>query len=152
MSHLIFVFGTLKQGFPNFSRNQALRVAGEFVTLRRFPLYLVGERCSPWLVNSPGQGQQVTGQLFRADPIALAHMDALERVAEADGYRRLAITVVRLGDALASRLEALAYFKTPGQFKLADARHGPLAAYTAEHAALYRSRALPQPAGMPVST
>ena len=141
MPHLVFVFGTLKEGFPNFDANQGARVPGEFVTVQRFPLHLVGERCSPWLINSPGQGQQVAGQLFQVDPAALEQMDKLERINEPDGYRRLPIEVAPRGASPASRLEAFAYLKEPAQFSLTNARHGPLAEYTLEHAALYRSRA-----------
>jgi hypothetical protein len=53
--------------------------------------------------------------------------------------------------ALASRLAAQPYFKEPAQFKLAGARHGPLAEYRAEYAALSRSRALRLKAGVPAS-
>lgn len=51
MSHLVFVFGTLKEGFPNFATNKGVRRGGDFVTASRYPLYLVGERCSPWLID-----------------------------------------------------------------------------------------------------
>ena len=43
MAHLVFVFGTLKEGFPNFRINKGIRVVGEFVTVQRFPLHLIGE-------------------------------------------------------------------------------------------------------------
>src|SRR5438132_9604523 len=88
MEHLVFVFGTLKEGFPNFSPNRGTRIPGEFRTRVAYPLYLVGERHSPWLIDEPGQGLHVTGQIFRVNPQALAAMDALERVSEPDGYRR----------------------------------------------------------------
>ncbi|WP_285414832.1 hypothetical protein [Variovorax sp. efr-133-TYG-130] len=35
MTDLVFVFGTLKEGFPNFTTNRGKRVAGEFVTVER---------------------------------------------------------------------------------------------------------------------
>jgi gamma-glutamylaminecyclotransferase len=44
MASRVFVFGTLKQGFPNFHINRGRRVAGEFATGLAYPLYLVGER------------------------------------------------------------------------------------------------------------
>ena len=61
MSQLVFVFGTLKQGFPNFATNKGARVAGDFMTVERYPLYLVGERYSPWLVDAAGKGERVVG-------------------------------------------------------------------------------------------
>jgi hypothetical protein len=42
------------------------------------------------------------------------------------------------------RLAALPYFMEPAQFKLAAARHEPLAEHRAEHPVLSRSRALRQ--------
>ena len=65
MEHLVFVFGTLKEGFPNFGVNRGARVPGEFRTCAAYPLYLVGERHSPWLVEAPHTGFRVTGQVFR---------------------------------------------------------------------------------------
>ncbi len=51
MSTLVFVFGTLKQGFPNFATNRGCRVSetetGRYRTQQRYPLYLVGPRHSP---------------------------------------------------------------------------------------------------------
>jgi gamma-glutamylaminecyclotransferase len=142
MSHLVFVFGTLKEGFPNFRRNRGVRVPGEFVTEQRLPLYLVGERHSPWLINSPGQGHQIAGQVFRVDHAALEQMDTLERINEPDGYRRLSISVVAQGASSGVSSLVFAYLKHPEQLSLSDVRLGPLAEYTLEHAALYRSRGL----------
>ncbi|WP_156486258.1 hypothetical protein [Marinomonas sp. TW1] len=47
----VFVFETLKEGFPNFNHNQGRRFRREFVTQKAFPLYLVGEGYSPWLMR-----------------------------------------------------------------------------------------------------
>src|SRR5215470_7038413 len=93
MEHLVFVFGTLKEGFPNFATNRGVRMAGSFKTCAAYPLYLVGERHVPWLVNSPGTGARVSGQIFRVDRETLAAMDRLERVSEPDGYRREVLEV-----------------------------------------------------------
>ena len=62
--HRVFVFGTLKEGFPNFATNRGRRVAGDFVTKERYPFYLVGERHSPWLIDQPGEGERIVGQVF----------------------------------------------------------------------------------------
>ena len=58
MSHRVFVFGTLKEGFPNFATNRGRRIAGGFVTVQRYPLYLVGERFSPWLLDAAGRASE----------------------------------------------------------------------------------------------
>jgi gamma-glutamylaminecyclotransferase len=136
----VFTYGTLKEGFPNFGFNGGIRVGGEFVTMHRFPLYLVGPRRVPWLVNLPGQGERVVGQLFEIDDAGLLQMDALERVDASDGYRRLAIEVVERNRPGATPVVALAYVKLPEQLAEQTIRVGPLFEYTLEHASLYTPR------------
>lgn len=136
----VFVFGTLKEGFPNFGTNRGRRVPGRFRTLQRLPLYLVGVRHVPWLLDAPGQGQQVAGQVFEVDADTLAAMDRLERIAEPDGYRRVLIDVVDDRPGAPAPGAVYAYLK-PAQQLLADLpRLGPLDEYTLAHAALYRPR------------
>lgn len=142
MSIDVFVFGTLKEGFPNFGTNKGARVPGDFVTVQRYPLCLVGERHSPWLINTPGEGKHVIGQVFRVAPRLLAEIDALERVGEADGYERIQIQVRRLGGEQAAELSVHAYLKDARHLKEAPIMAGPLSEYKPEHAALYRKRAL----------
>jgi gamma-glutamylaminecyclotransferase len=141
MTNLVFVFGTLKEGFPNFATNRGKRVAGEFVTVKRYPLYLVGERYSPWLVFSAGEGERVAGQVFEIDQTTLDAMDVLERVTEADGYRRVSIAVERVDGESRSVHLVQAYVKAPEHFRVVDVKAGPLGEYTMAHAGLYRSRA-----------
>jgi gamma-glutamylaminecyclotransferase len=40
----VFVFGTLKDGFPNHSENEGKKIVGRFMTRDKYPLYLIGER------------------------------------------------------------------------------------------------------------
>ena len=75
MPHLIFVLGTLKQGCRNFHVNRGRRVGGDVVTIAPYPLYGIGPRHLPWLLDRPGQGQPVVGQLFEVDDDTLAAMD-----------------------------------------------------------------------------
>lgn len=137
MAHRVFVFGTLKEGFPNFAVNRGTRLPGRFVTRERFPLYLVGERHVPWMFDQRGEGERVSGEVYEVDDATLAAMDRLERVGEADGYRRAAILVEVPG----ATFDAFAYLKPVGQLVPGDLRAGPLAEYTLEHASLYRKRA-----------
>jgi len=134
---LVFVFGTLKAGFPNFIVNQGQRVGGVYRTVQPHPLYLVGERRVPWMIDLPGSGQRVAGELYEVDAAALAAMDALEGVGRADGYHRKALQV-QGGDAAV--VMAQVYMKHTEQVTQSDVRDGPLAEYTLEHAALYRKR------------
>jgi gamma-glutamylaminecyclotransferase len=139
MDQLVFVFGTLKHGFPNFGFNTGERVAGDFVTQERFPLYLIGERHVPWMIDTSGSGHEVVGQVFRVNALALAAMDALERVTEPDGYRRILIGI-RRRDAVSQIRQAFAYMKPAEQLDPMQVQVGPIAEYTLEHAALYRNR------------
>lgn len=136
----MFVFGTLKAEFPNSDVNTGTRVPGSFVTEDPYPFYLVGERHSPWVLNSPGQGLHVKGQLFEVTDAGLERMDALERVGEADGYERIRIKVRATGLASADTVDAFVYLKNPSLLRMDEVRAGPLGEYSAAHAIVYRKR------------
>ena len=135
----VFVFGTLKEGFPNFALNRGARVPGRFRTHDRFPLYLVGERHVPWMLDAHGQGEHVAGELYDVDAATLAAMDRLERVGEPDGYVRVAIRV----EGAEGSQEAFAYLKPARQLAPGLSRIGPFSEYSPEHARLYRPRGSP---------
>lgn len=141
MQHRVFVFGTLKEGFPNFLSIQGTRVPGTIITQERFPLYLVGQRHSPWLMDVPGEGHRIQGQVFEVDQAALDAMDQLERITEPDGYRRVVLEVASSDVDKPAILHVNVYIKQPECLDPAEIRLGPLAQYTHEHAALYRPRA-----------
>jgi len=134
----VFLFGTLKQGFPNSGTNKGSRIPGEFVTRNRYPLYLVGERHSPWLVLSEGEGFQVRGQVFMVDEATLSDMDCLERTHVADGYRRIRVPVY--SESSNGEMQVFVYVKTPQQLEGMLIQLGPIAEYELEHATLYRKR------------
>lgn len=135
---LVFVFGTLKDGFPNFAVNRGRRIGGVYRTLDRLPLLLVGERHVPWLLDAPGEGERIAGEVYEVDAAALAAMDELEGVGQPDGYHRKTIGVrAAEGDA---KLQVQIYLKHAHQLGRAEVRQGPLAEYTLAHAALYRKR------------
>lgn len=132
MPALIFVYGTLKQGFPNHALNPGRRVGGTYRTREALPLYVVrlpGEARAPWLVDQPGHGHRVTGQVFEVDAATLQAMDAFEEVGLPTGYVRVEIELEAL-DAPAPPLRAHAYLKPPHQLADCLAREGPFAEYT----------------------
>ena len=133
----VFVYGTLKEEFPNFSINTGIRIPGVFVTKDRYPLYLVGEDYVPGLMVQPDRGEQVSGQVFAVDRSTLLAMDRLEDIAEPDGYRRLKIQVVHTESL--DEMTAFAYMKPQEQLDLATVKLGPLSSYELEHAILYCS-------------
>ncbi|MBA4256059.1 MAG: gamma-glutamylcyclotransferase [Polaromonas sp.] len=128
----LFVYGTLKEGFPNFHLNGGRRVVGHFRTRERFPFYVVQlptEHRAPWLLNSPGEGLQVVGQVFEVDPAQLAEMDVFEEVHLTTGYVRVPVELEATHDATA-RLHAHAYLKRPTELPQCLAVEGPFAEYT----------------------
>jgi gamma-glutamylaminecyclotransferase len=136
MARLIFVYGTLKQGFRNFHINRGRRVDGDFVTDVPYPLYLVGEFGLPWLVRKPGEGLPVEGQVFEVDDDVLQDMDALERIDQAGYYQRLPLRVKRIGGDAAIDVEC--YFGSESTFARGPVIAGPLARYELSHQAVYR--------------
>ncbi len=143
MPHSVFVFGTLKQGFPNFRLNGGNRIPGCFYTVERHLLYLVGERHSPWMIDSSGHGEYVVGEVYSVDELQLEAMDQLERIDETDGYRRTKIWVKRMDSC--HREAAFAYLKPIKQLSSHHIQLGPLTEYTLEHTVLYRQRATVKP-------
>ena len=135
MQHRLFVFGTLKHGFCNAHVNRGRRIGGAFVTVQPYPLYIVGPRHLPWLVQRPGQGHPVLGQLFEVDEPMLTEMDRLERITEPLWYRRELLQVQPRDGGDASG--AWVYFGSPERLALETVHAGPLTEYTAELAAAY---------------
>ena len=139
MIERVFVYGTLKEGFPNFFRNAGRRVTGSFRTRLAFPFYvvqLVNEGRAPWLVNTPGQGHRVTGQVFEVDGATLQAMDVFEEVGLPSGYERVAVDLEPL-DAVATEWRAYAYMKQVHQLNECLAIEGPFPEYTRELAEGY---------------
>ena len=134
MQHLIFVFGTLKQGFRNFHVNRGRRLGGDVVTVQPHPLYVIGPLCLPWLLDRPGEGLPVVGQLFEVDETTLAAMDQLERVDDPRWYVRRRITV-RPHPGAGEPVQAWVYFGGEPGFAGAVQHAGPVAEYSLELAA-----------------
>ncbi|WP_298830685.1 gamma-glutamylcyclotransferase family protein [uncultured Piscinibacter sp.] len=137
MAALVFVYGTLKEGHRNAHVNAGVRVPGEFVTVERYPLYVIGAHPLPWLVDRPGQGEPVLGQLYDVDAQALQRLDALERIDEPDWYSRGKILVRPRTQPQAPPVWAMVYFGS-AQRLAGEVRHaGPLAEFTLQHAAAF---------------
>ena len=140
--HPVFVYGTLKQGFRNHAVNRGVRRPGRFTTVQALPLYIVGERFLPWLLNRPGQGWPVTGELYDCDAGALDEMDRLEGVATLGWYERHTVWV-RPSPGLDGHTEALCawvYFGSEAGFARATCHGGPMPAYTQAHARAFKVR------------
>jgi gamma-glutamylaminecyclotransferase len=134
----VFVFGTLKEGFPNFKSNNGVRFRKDFETEEHFPLYLIGERCSPWLILNPGNGCRIQGQVFSVTDAALTEMDRLERINEPDGYRRVEIKVICKESG--EQFTVYVYGKPKEQLVESEVSYALAGEYSLKHADLYSNR------------
>ncbi len=136
MKHRLFIYGTLKTGFPNQEAYMtSAEKHGNHQTVERYPLVLIGERYVPCMLNAPGEGELVEGELFEVDDDCLKRIDALERVNKPDGYRRLKIKVRSVAKPAAPILEAYAYLISPELAQ--DRRSGFLRVYGLDDAQKY---------------
>ncbi len=120
---LIFVFGTLKRGFPMADKLKNTQFHGLAQTAQAFPMFVAGGIFGPMMLDSPGRGLRVRGELYDVSPEALAVVDKSEEVGSPGNFRRM-IDVVKADGAT---VPALAFFKHP---RLARPRHsGYLADY-----------------------
>ena len=126
MRHYLFVYGTLKKGFPNHDHYmRSARDLGKYQTIEKYPLVLCGPR-------------YVEGELYEVDEECLNRIDALERVKDSDGYRRTVIRVSSSGRVNQDIREALAYFMLPEQ--ITDRRSNDLKTYGPDQAKKYTPR------------
>ena len=139
MRHYLFVYGTLKKGFPNHDHYmRSARDLGKYQTIEKYPLVLCGPRYVPCMIFSPGDGQHVEGQLYEVDEECLNRIDALERVKDSDGYRRTLIRVSPRGRLDQDIRDALTYFMLPEQ--ATDRRSDNLKTYGPDQAKKYTPR------------
>ncbi len=137
MNHRIFVYGTLKKGFPNHDRYmQSAEKLGGYRTVESYPLVLIGERYVPCMIDAPGEGEQIEGELYEVDDDCLKRLDALERIKKRDGYRRCKIRLRSVAQQDAVTLEAYAYLIAPKFAK--DQRSDYLKIYSLADAKKYK--------------
>ncbi len=100
---VVFVYGTLKESFANVHVNAGRRVPGDFETVERFPLYVIGEyrpkEVRPKAVDlllavaamEPRHAEEIFRRMLarmpdRALPIYRAWLTSLERAGERVRY------------------------------------------------------------------
>ncbi len=107
--HRVFVYGTLKRGFPYAAEMDGERLLGRYRTREAYPLVVGGRWFSPILIAEPGVGQRVFGEVYEVGDTMLAHLDGLEGTHHPLGYTRITIDIVSLDGA--GEFEAWAYVK-----------------------------------------
>lgn len=81
----IFVYGTLKKGQPNHRHiidksNGKAEFVATAVTTQRYPLVIASKYNVPFLLNLPGLGQRVQGEIYKVDEQMLRFLDDFECV------------------------------------------------------------------------
>lgn len=79
----VFVYGTLKKGQPNYfrmtdKRNGHAEYCCSAHTVEKFPLVIAGKYNIPFLLNIPGAGRQVQGEVYCVDSQMLQFLDEFE--------------------------------------------------------------------------
>lgn len=93
MTHRVFVYGTLKRGYPNNPLLEGSEFLGEAVTVLTYkavtvPAYKTVRSSFPVIMPDPS-GKPVAGEIYSVDDATLARLDQLER--EGRSYDRVMI-------------------------------------------------------------
>ncbi|XP_028327383.1 gamma-glutamylaminecyclotransferase B-like [Gouania willdenowi] len=92
----VFVYGTLKKGQPNYYRmfdsgNGQAEFLASAVTEQKYPLVIATKYNIPFLLNIPGQGHRVHGEIYKVDERMLSFLDDFESTPSM--YQRHPITL-----------------------------------------------------------
>nr|XP_020657263.1 gamma-glutamylaminecyclotransferase isoform X1 [Pogona vitticeps] len=92
----VFVYGTLKKGQPNYVRmingaHGTARYLGRGFTVEKYPLVIAGKYNIPYLLNKPGTGHRVSGEIYSIDDQMLQFLDEFEGCP--DMYQRTPVRI-----------------------------------------------------------
>lgn len=105
----VFVYGTLKRGFPLHDAGLAgATFLGAYRTVEPYPMLIAGPRFAPMMLDEPGRGLRVAGELYEVSREQLDKLDALESVGQPGNERGLIAIEPLQGGA---PMEAHAFFK-----------------------------------------
>lgn len=87
--HRVFVFGTVKQGFPLHRQGlgDTPRRLADCRTVERFPMFIASAWYAPMMMNEPGLGCQIVGELYQVDHQRLLLIDQIESVGLPGNFR-----------------------------------------------------------------
>lgn len=79
----VFVYGTLKKGEPNHNwltdkQNGFARFLSRATTTTKMPLIIATRYNIPFLLNKPGKGNYVAGEIYEVDDKMMDQLDNLE--------------------------------------------------------------------------
>ncbi len=114
----VFIYGTLKRGFPLHQKGlNGAHYVGDVETVDPYPLYIAKSFFGPMMLDRPGEGLRVQGELFEIDEERLPVLDELEDVGQPGSFRStLWVTAVGGGE----HLSALGFMKSENWL---DPRH-----------------------------
>lgn len=92
----VFVYGTLKKGQPNYpyminDAHGIARFQGRGLTVEKYPLVIAGKYNIPFLLNTPGIGHHVAGEIYSVDDQMLQFLDEFEGCP--DMYQRTPVRI-----------------------------------------------------------
>lgn len=106
----VFIYGTLKRGFALHSKGLSdAEFLGNVQTVEPYPLFIAADFFGPMLLNRPGEGTEVRGELFEVSEDQLPTLDKLEDVGHEGSFRK-DIEVVAVGGG--ETVKALGFFKS----------------------------------------
>jgi gamma-glutamylaminecyclotransferase len=84
----LFVYGTLKRGFPLHAVGLTGQLfVGMYRTVINYPMVVAGPWFTPMMLNEPGRGFRVYGELYEVEISWLPALDAIEHIGEAGNFR-----------------------------------------------------------------
>jgi gamma-glutamylaminecyclotransferase len=87
---VVLAVGTLKKRFALHDRGLgSAKYLGTYRTVERFPLVVAGPWFAPMMLDQPGLGLQIRGELYEIDASGLAKLDVLESVGQPGNFRRM---------------------------------------------------------------
>ena len=93
--HKFFIYGTLKNGFPNYDEYLLDKFfICKCKTIDPYPLVVANKYYSPVLINERGNGVIVSGELYEIDNLTIELLDSLEGVGTDCGYTKYTIDIL----------------------------------------------------------
>lgn len=87
---LVFIYGTLKQGFPLHDKGLlGAPFLGVYRTVDAYPMLIAQNFYGPMMLDKPRHGLRVDGELYEVDEDRLEKLDKLEAVGEPGSFRSI---------------------------------------------------------------
>eukprot|EP00040_Diaphanoeca_grandis_P011231 m.57523 g.57523 ORF g.57523 m.57523 type:complete len:215 (+) comp22396_c0_seq2:226-870(+) len=115
----VWVYGTLKKGFHNHI-SVGLNAANficEAVTTQQYPLLILSKYNIPFLLDAPGKGFQIKGEIYQVDTAMLLTLDNLEGHPHWYNRRSIKVETLQTPSSDASVVDVDAYLLPDSLFQ-----------------------------------